>query len=181
MSVMNKLLRNTNWSTFTGRLHVGIDMLVTPPVLTLVDDVDFRVHERKRLPDRPEELIEMLRAAGTTIADIVVLAGRDGYALVDQLAAAGFRVDLLTPANLRRYAGIRNVHDKHEAYWMAHLLRAGALPLGEVYCRGEIRDTHPQPALYPTQMPSLASRLKVAQPQVIEFVENRESLPKRRL
>lgn len=177
---MNKLLRNTNWSTFTGRLHVGIDLLVQPPVLSLVDDVDFRVHERKRLPDRPAELIESLRAAGSSIADIVVLARRDGYKLVDALAAAGFKVDLLTPAELQRYAGIRNVQDKHDAYWMAHLLRAGALPLGEVYWAGEIRDVHPQPYIYQSQMPSLATRLKVTQPQVIEFVENHELLRSRK-
>ena len=41
MPVMQKLLRNTDWTTYTGRLHVGIDTLATPPVLSLIDDFDY--------------------------------------------------------------------------------------------------------------------------------------------
>ena len=173
MSVMKKLLGKANWMTYTGRLHIGIDTLVKPAIVSLVDDVDFRVHERACLPERPDELISLMKDAESVIADVVVLARRDGYDLVDRIAAAGFTVHLLTPAELQRYAGIKNVCDKHDAYWMAHLLRAGALPLGEVYWTGEVRDTDPHPRYYQAQMPSLSSRLKVPQPQVVELPENK--------
>ncbi len=180
MSVMNKLLANTNWMTYTGRLHVGIDLLVSPPVLCLVDDVDYRVHERQRLPARPDELIKLIKAAGSAIADVVVLARRDGYALVDRIAAAGIKVHLLTPAELRRYAALKNVTDKHDAYWMTHLLRAGAMPMGEVYWGGEIRDIHPHPVSCQTSLPSLSSRLKIKHPQVVELGGNRRFFSSRK-
>ncbi|MBT8131769.1 MAG: hypothetical protein KJO35_05840 [Gammaproteobacteria bacterium] len=160
MSVIKKLLKNTDWTTYTGRLHMGIDLLARPPIFSLVDDVDLRVHQRRRLPERPAELIRQMEAAGNAIADVIVLARRDGYDLVDRIADAGFTVHLLTPSELRRFSRARNVPDSHDAYWIAHLLRAGALPNGEVYWTGEIRDAHPmKSALVPR--PSLFSRLKV--------------------
>ncbi|MDH3645528.1 MAG: hypothetical protein OER80_02015 [Gammaproteobacteria bacterium] len=160
MSVINKLLKNVDWTTYTGRLHIGIDMLAQPPIMSLVDDADFRVHERRRLPEQPVKLIEQIKAAGKVIADVVVLARRDGYELVDQMAEAGVTVHLLTPAELRRYSRVRNLDDQHEAYWIAHLLRAGALPNGEIYWNGELCDINPHPRPQ-TLMPSLASRLKL--------------------
>ncbi|MBT8132613.1 MAG: hypothetical protein KJO35_10120 [Gammaproteobacteria bacterium] len=162
---MNNLLKNTNWGTYTGRLHMGIDTLAEPPILTLVDDHDYRVHQRRRLVGRPDEMISQMKAAGPVIADVIVLARRDGYTLVDKIAEAGFQVHLITPAELRRYSKARNVHDQHDAYWIAHLLRAGALPHGEIYWSGEIRDIHPHPRL-PARTPSLISRLRLKKPAV---------------
>lgn len=170
MSVLKKLLGNTRWATYTGRLHVGIDMLAEPPILSLVDDSNYQVHELRRLPRPRRELIGQLKAAGASIADIVVLAHRGQYDLVDDLAEAGFVVYLLTPAELRRFAGLRNVHASNDAYWIAHLLRAGALPHGEVYCTGEIQSAGAYPRHYRRDPPPpLAGRLQVDEPRVVRL------------
>ncbi|MBT8136513.1 MAG: hypothetical protein KJO54_05835 [Gammaproteobacteria bacterium] len=167
---MKKLLGNVRWTTYTGRLHVGIDMLAEPPILSLVDDSNYQVHERRRLPARRSELISQLRDAGSLIADVVVLAQRGHYDLVDDLAEAGFVVYLLTPAELRRFAGLRNVHSSHDAYWIAHLLRSGALPHGEIYWTGDINETGAYPRHFRRlPPPPLAGRLRVDEPQVVKL------------
>ncbi len=169
MSVLKKLLGNARWATYSGRLYVGIDALVQPPVLTLVDDGDYRLHERTHLDRKTGELIEQLRAAGNSIAGVIVLAGREHYWLVDELLEAGLPTHLLTPAELRAFCASRNLTERHDAFWVAHLLRARVLSQGEVYHDQDYQDVTAYPHHFRVWRSPLRSRLKIRHPRAPEF------------
>ena len=55
------------------------------------------------------------------------------YWLVDGLMEAGYRVHLATPAAMQQYEGLKYTDDHSDARWLAHLLRLGVFPAGDIY------------------------------------------------
>jgi len=64
------------------------------------------------------------------------------YWLVDGLMAEGYAVHLANPAAIQKYSGLKHADDKHDAFWLAEMLRLNILPTGYIYPKDErpIRD-----------------------------------------
>jgi transposase len=54
----------------------------------------------------------------------------------------GYRMHLANPAGIQKYKGLKHSDDRHDAFWLAHLLRLGILPEGYIYPKEErpVRD-----------------------------------------
>jgi transposase len=55
---------------------------------------------------------------------------------------ADYRVHLANPAKAKQYEGKKFLNDRHEARWLAHMLKLGILPEGHIYPKEErpVRD-----------------------------------------
>jgi len=51
--------------------------------------------------------------------------------------AAGFTVHLANPAAIQKYSGMKHADDKHDAFWLAEMLRLNILPIGYIYPKDE--------------------------------------------
>jgi transposase len=62
--------------------------------------------------------------------------------MVDGLMEQGYKVHLANPSAIQRYSGLKHADDKHDAFWLAEMLRLGILPEGYIYPKDErpIRD-----------------------------------------
>ena len=54
----------------------------------------------------------------------------------------GYKVHLANPSAIQQYSGLKHSDDKHDAFWLAEMLRLGILPEGYIYPKGErpVRD-----------------------------------------
>jgi len=68
---------------------------------------------------------------------VVVESTYNWYWLVDGLMAAGFTVHLANPAAIQKYSGMKHADDKHDAFWLAEMLRLNILPIGYIYPKDE--------------------------------------------
>jgi transposase len=105
-------------------------------------DKDSRRIFKKKLPNAPQLILETLRAYKKDLLGIVVESTFNWYWLVDLLMEEGYRVDLANPSAIKKYEGLKHSDDKHDAFWLAHLLRLGILPEGYIYPKEErpVRD-----------------------------------------
>jgi transposase len=46
---------------------------------------------------------------------------------------AGYPVMPVNTSQVRQYEGLKHTDDKHDAFWLAHLMRLGILPTGHIY------------------------------------------------
>ncbi len=62
--------------------------------------------------------------------------------MVDLLFDEGYMVHLANPSKIQQYSGLKYSDDKHDAFWLAEMLRLGILPEGYIYPKKErpIRD-----------------------------------------
>jgi transposase len=56
--------------------------------------------------------------------------------------AEGYKVHLANPVAIEKYSGLKHADDKHDAFWLAEMLRLGILPEGYIYPKEErpVRD-----------------------------------------
>jgi transposase len=59
------------------------------------------------------------------------------YWIVDGLMEKGYKVHLANPSAIQQYSGLKHSDDKHDAFWLAEMLRLGILPEGYIYPREE--------------------------------------------
>ena len=54
----------------------------------------------------------------------------------------GYKVHLANPSAIQQYSGMKHADDKHDAFWLAEMLRLGILPEGYIYQKHErpVRD-----------------------------------------
>ena len=73
---------------------------------------------------------------------IAVESTYNWYWLVDGLMEEGYKVHLANPSAIQQYTGLKHADDKHDAFWLAEMLRLGILPEGYIYPKEErpIRD-----------------------------------------
>ncbi len=77
---------------------------------------------------KPAELIRALGKLGQPGSLLIVYeAGPCGYALARELAAAGYRCEVIAPSKIPRKAGDRVKTDRRDALMLASLARAGEL------------------------------------------------------
>jgi len=114
------------------RLYCGIDLHSNNHVITILDEADRRVFER-RLANDLALTREALAPFREHLAGVAVESTFNWYWLVDGLMESGYTLHLVNTANVQKYSGLKHCDDRHDARWLAHLLRLGILPTGYVY------------------------------------------------
>ena len=116
------------------KLYGGIDLHSSNNYLAISDKHDKRIYKR-RLPNMPDVILAELDPYRKDLQGVVVESTFNWYWLVDLLLDNGFTVHLANPAGIQKYKGLKHSTDKHDAFWLAHLLRLGILPEGYIYPR----------------------------------------------
>jgi transposase len=113
-------------------LYCGMDLHSTNTWVFIGDDQDHPVVSR-RIPNRLESILEALEPHRNELAGIAIESTFNWYWLVDGLMDHGHRVQLVNPSAVQQYKGLKFTDDRHDARWLAHLLRLGLLPTGYIY------------------------------------------------
>jgi len=123
------------------KLYVGDDLHANNNFLALVDRKGKRV-DQKKLPNDLFVIRDFLKSYQKDIVGIAVESTFNWYWLVDGLMDSGYKVHLANPAAIQQYSGLKHVDDKHDAFWLAQMLRLEILPEGYIYPKEErpIRD-----------------------------------------
>ena len=123
------------------RLYVGVDLHANNNFLAMVDRKGKR-REQKKLPNDLSVILEFLRPHQKEIVGLVVESTDNWYWLVDGLMEGGYPVHLANPSAIQQYSGLKHADDKHDAFWLAQMLRLEILPEGYIYPKEErpIRD-----------------------------------------
>jgi len=117
-------------------LYAGCDLHSNNNHLALVDQKGKRVDHWK-LRNDPKLILATLESQRSKIVGIVVESTYNWYWLVDTLMEAGYKVYLANPAAIQQYTGLKHADDKHDAFWLAQMLRLGILPEGYIYPKEE--------------------------------------------
>lgn len=123
------------------KLYCGIDLHSNNSVVSVIDEEDRVVAER-RLRNDLELILSFLAPYAQALIGCVVESTYNWYWLVDGLMDGGFKVHLANTAAIQQYSGLKHTDDRHDARWLAHVLRLGLLPEGYIYPREQraIRD-----------------------------------------
>lgn len=116
-------------------LYCGIDLHSTNSYVVVLDDED-RIVLDKRLPNRLEAVLGELEPLRESLGGIAIESTYNWYWLVDGLQANRFAVSLVNTSAIHQYEGLKYTDDRHDARWLAHLLRLGVLPTGYIYPPG---------------------------------------------
>lgn len=122
-------------------LFSGIDLHSNNSFVVVSDDED-RILLEKRMPNDLETLARALRPFKDGLAGVAVESTFNWYWLVDGLMDLGYPLHLVNTSAVRQYEGLKFTDDRHDARWLAHLLRLGILPTGHIYPREDraVRD-----------------------------------------
>jgi len=146
------------------RLYGGIDLHSNNHMVTLIDEQDRRVFER-RLGNDIELTRRTLEPFREHLVAIAVESTFNWYWLVDGLMDSGYELRLVNTAAVQHYSGLKHCDDRHDARWLAHLLRLGILPTGYIYPKEQraVRDLARQ-RLRLVQLRSVLERVKLDEP-----------------
>jgi transposase len=114
------------------KLYGGIDLHSTNNYLGILNAKDKRVY-KKKLPNEPQIILESLAPYKGELTGIAIESTFNWYWLVDLLMEEGYQVHLANPSAMKEYEGLKHRDDKHDAFWLAHMLRLGILPQGYIY------------------------------------------------
>ncbi len=103
-------------------------------MLVLIDEEDRVIYE-KRVRNDLALILHELTPYRKKLTGLVVESTYNWYWLVDGLREAGFGVHLANTAAIKQYEGLKHTDDRHDARWLAHLLRLNILPEGYIYPR----------------------------------------------
>jgi transposase len=123
------------------KLYAGFDLHSNNSYLGIIDENGRRVF-KKKLRNEPELIVTVINPFKSDIEGIVVESTFNWYWMVDLLSDEGYQVHLANPAKIQQYSGLKYSDDKHDAFWLAEMLRLGILPEGYIYPKKErpIRD-----------------------------------------
>ena len=114
------------------KLYTGIDLHSTNNYLAIIDGKGKRVYKKKWRND-PESILTALLPHKRKIAGIAVESTFNWYWLADMLMEEKYKVHLANPAAIQKYKGLKYSDDKHDAFWLAEMLRLKILPEGYIY------------------------------------------------
>lgn len=122
-------------------LFGAFDLHANNNFLAIIDETDRRIFEKK-LPNSADVVLAELAPFKHELAGLVVESTFNWYWLVDLLMDHGYRLHLANPAGIQKYKGLKHSSDRHDAFWLAHLLRLNILPEGFIYPKQErpVRD-----------------------------------------
>ena len=122
-------------------LYVGSDLHSNNNMIGLIDEQGKRVFKR-RVPNDRQVVRDVLFPYKGDIVGIAVESTYNWYWLVDTWMDEGYKVHLANPSAIQQYNGLKHADDKHDAFWLAEMLRLGILPEGYIYPKQErpIRD-----------------------------------------
>lgn len=112
--------------------YCGIDLHSNNHVIVVIDDNDRRLLEKRVSNDLSLTLSELAPYAAD-LAGIAVESTFNWYWLVDGLQEVGFQVKLVNTCAVQQYSGLKYSGDRHDAFWLAHLIRLKILPTGYIY------------------------------------------------
>ena len=123
------------------QLYVASDLHGNNNLMGIIDREGKRIF-KKKLPNDPLLINDILKPFKEEIVGIVVESTYNWYWLVDALMEEGYKVHLANPAAIQQYSGLKHADDKHDAFWLAEMLRLGILPEGYIYPKEErpVRD-----------------------------------------
>lgn len=143
------------------KLYVGLDLHSTNCYTAVLAADSKRVLSRK-IPNQKEKIISALAPYKENIESVAVESTYNWYWLVDAMMEEGYKVHLANPAAMKQYEGIKHLDDRHDAFWLANLLKLGILPEGYIYPREirGVRDTLRQRSRFVRQRTSLKHTLQ---------------------
>lgn len=118
------------------KLYSGIDLHSSNSYLAIIDEKGKRIFKEK-LPNDIAVITERLSLYSGTLEGVVVESTYNWYWLVDGLMTEGYTVHLANPTAIQKYKGLKHVDDKHDAFWLAEMLRLNILPTGYIYPKEE--------------------------------------------
>ena len=120
--------------------YCGIDLGARSSHVCIINE-DVSVAVDKKVGNELPRIIDLLEPYKGNL-QVVVEATFNWYWLVDGLAEAGFRMQLVNPCAVQQYRGLKQTDDESDAFWLAHLMRLKLLPLGYIYPKTEraVRD-----------------------------------------
>jgi transposase len=117
-------------------LYAGSDLHRNSNSLGIIDAQGRRVFKRK-MPNELGLIWQTLGPFRGELVGIAVESTYNWYWLVDGLMEEGYRVHLANPSAIQRYSGMKHSDDRHNAFWLAEMLRFGILPEGYIYPKQE--------------------------------------------
>lgn len=118
------------------KLYAGTDLHGNNNYLGIIDKQGKKIF-KKKLPNNPQVILDVLKPFKKEIVGIVIESTFNWYWLVDTLMNEGYKVHLANPAAIQQYSGLKHADDKHDAYWLAEMLRLKILPEGYIYPKEE--------------------------------------------
>jgi transposase len=118
-------------------IMAGIDLHSNNLMLALVDKDGRRLMHQKLACDL-KSVEQALAPYRKRIDTIAVESTFNWYWLVDGLQALKYHTVLANPAAIQQYEGIKQTDDKHDAFWIAEMLRLKILPTGYI-CDPKLR------------------------------------------
>lgn len=112
-------------------LFCGIDLHSNNNYVAVIDSEDRRLFQRRLKNDLPV-VVAALEPYRKRLAGVAVESTFNWYWLVDGLTAAGHTTKLVNTSAVRQYEGLKHTDDRHDAFWLAHLMRLGILPTGHI-------------------------------------------------
>ena len=106
------------------KLYAATDGHASNNYLAIIDENGERRFKQK-LPNNADIILGALRTYKEEIVGIVVESTYNWYWLVDALMAEGYKVHLANPVAVQKYSGLKHADDKHDAFWLAEMLRLG--------------------------------------------------------
>ena len=109
-------------------LYCGIDLHSNNQVIVVIDDQDKRLLER-RVPNELGATLSLLEPFWEDLLGVAVESPYNWYWLFDGLLDHGYSLRLVNTAAVQQYSGLKYSDDRHDAFWLAHLMRLGILPI----------------------------------------------------
>ncbi len=117
-------------------LYAGCDLHGNNNLIGIIDEEGKRVFKKKLLNDLAL-VRDTLKPFQEELAGIAVESTYSSYWMVDGLMEEGYQVHLANPSAIQQYSGLKHSDDKHDAFWLAEMLRLGILPEGYIYPKEE--------------------------------------------
>lgn len=117
-------------------LYAGCDLHGNNNLIGLIDGEGKRVF-KKKLSNDLLLVRDTLKPFQEELVGIAVESTYNWYWLVDGLMEEGYQVYLANPAAIQQYSGLKHSDDRHDAFWLAEMLRLGILPKGYIYPKEE--------------------------------------------